>query len=140
MIIARPVKGKGFSEIENKLGWHGKALPPDAAERAIRELGGERNIHVEVRKPKGEQAPTRPAPRPVQLPRYEAGGAVATRNAYGDALKALGAARADVVAVDGEVSNSTFPETFAHAFPERYFHQYIEDNHMPASALRMSRP
>src|SRR5216684_4163330 len=34
VIIAKTVKGKGFSEIENKDGWHGKALPPDMAERA----------------------------------------------------------------------------------------------------------
>jgi transketolase len=135
LIIARTIKGKGFSEIENKPGWHGKALPPDAAERAIRELGGERNILVDVRKPQGDQPPTRPAPQPVQLPRYDVGGGVATRNAYGDALKALGAARADVVAVDGEVSNSTFAETFAHAFPERYFEQYIEENQLVASAI-----
>ena len=135
LIIARTIKGKGFSEIENKLGWHGKALPPDAAERALKELGGERHIHVDVRKPKGDQVPMRPAPQPVQLPRYDVGGAVATRNAYGDALKALGAARADVVAVDGEVSNSTFAETFAHAYPERYFEQYIEENQLVSSAI-----
>src|SRR5262249_34225054 len=97
LIIARTIKGKGFSEIENLNGWHGKALPPDAAERAIKELGGERHIHVDVRKPKGDQAPQRPSAQPIQLPRYEKGGAVATRSAYGDALKALGAGRPDVV-------------------------------------------
>src|SRR6202165_5824783 len=40
VVIAKTIKGKGFSEIENKDGWHGKALPPDMAERAIKELGG----------------------------------------------------------------------------------------------------
>src|SRR5262249_53874548 len=135
LIIARTIKGKGFSEIENLNGWHGKALPPDAAERAIKELGGARNIVVDVHKPKGDQAPQRPPAQPVQLPRYEKGGSVATRSAYGDALKALGAARPDVVAVDGEVSNSTYAETFAHAFPDRYFEQYIEEEQLVASAV-----
>ncbi len=40
LIVAQTVKGKGFGEIENKNGWHGKALPPDMAEQAIKQLGG----------------------------------------------------------------------------------------------------
>ena len=93
LIIARTIKGKGFSEIENKNGWHGKALPQDMADRAIQELGGERNLVVQVHKPENLQPAERPAPQPVQLPKYEKGSSVATRTAYGDALKALGAAR-----------------------------------------------
>ncbi len=135
LIIARTIKGKGFPEIEDQLGWHGKALPQDAADRAIQGLGGVRDIYVEVRKPETSQGPSRPAPQPVQLPRYTVGSGVATRNAYGDALKSLGAARADVVAVDGEVSNSTFAETFAHAYPDRFFEQYIAEQQMVSSAI-----
>lgn len=137
LIIARTVKGKGFSEIENQPNWHGKALPPDAAQRAIAGLGGERHITVNVRKPQGDAQP-RPAAQPLQLPRYEKGSSVATRTAYGDGLKALGAARADVVAVDGEVSNSTYAETFAKAFPDRYFEQYIAEEQMVATAVGLS--
>ena len=137
LIIARTVKGKGFSEIENQPNWHGKALPPDAAQRAIAGLGGERHIAVNVRKPQGDAQP-RPAAQPLQLPRYEKGSSVATRTAYGDGLKALGAARADVVAVDGEVSNSTYAETFAKAFPDRYFEQYIAEEQMVATAVGLS--
>ena len=135
LIIARTVKGKGFSEIEDQLGWHGKAIPPDAAERAIKELGGERNIVVNVRKPEGNAQPQRGTEQKLQLPTYQTGGQVATRTAYGDALKALGAARPDVVAVDGEVSNSTYAETFAKAFPDRYFEQYIAEQQMVGSAV-----
>ena len=51
VVIARTIKGKGFTEIENKDGWHGKALPPDMAERAIAELGGERDLRIDVRPP-----------------------------------------------------------------------------------------
>jgi transketolase len=135
LIIARTIKGKGFSEIENKDGWHGKALPPDMAERAIAELGGVRNLVVQVQKPENLQPAARPAPQPVQLPTYEKGSSAATRSAYGDALKALGAARSDIVAVDGEVSNSTYAETFAKAFPDRFFEQYIAEQQMVASAV-----
>jgi transketolase len=135
LIIARTIKGKGFSEIENKDGWHGKALPPDMADRAIKELGGVRNIVTQVHKPENLQPAERPAPQPVQLPTYEKGSSAATRSAYGDALKALGAARSDIVAVDGEVSNSTYAETFAKAYPDRFFEQYIAEQQMVAAAV-----
>jgi transketolase len=138
LIIAKTMKGKGVAEIENKEGWHGKALPADLASRAIQELGGERAIRVDVHKPAAGSPATISVQGGLQLPRYEAGTAVATRSAYGDALKALGAARADVVGLDGEVSNSTFAETFAHAFPERFFEQYIAEQQMVASAVGLS--
>jgi transketolase len=138
LIVARTVKGKGFKEIENKDGWHGKALPADMATRAIAELGGERHIIVEVHRPVSETPLPLPASEPVKLPSYAAGSQVATRSAYGDALKALGDARADVVAVGGEVSNSTFAETFSKAHPDRFFEQYIAENQMVASAVGLS--
>jgi len=71
----------------------------------------------------------------LELPRYELGNAVATRKAYGEALAALGAARGDVVALDGEVSNSTFAEIFAKAHPERYFEMYIAEQQLLAAAV-----
>src|SRR5262249_60598849 len=66
---------------------------------------------------------------------YELGEEVAPRRAYGDALAALGSARPDVVALDGEVSNSTFAETFAKAHPERYFEMYIAEQQLAAAAV-----
>ena len=137
LIIAKTVKGKGFPEIENQNGWHGKALPADMAQRAIAELGGERHIIVNVQKPTstGTPAALQGAEQKLELPTYEQGKQVATRTAYGDSLKALGAARPDVVAVDGEVSNSTYAETFAKAFPDRYFEQYIAEQQMVSSAV-----
>jgi transketolase len=138
LIVAQTVKGKGFSEIENKNGWHGKALPPDMAEQAIKGLGGERHLIVKPQAP----APMKEAPHPAapvpQLPSYEVGLALATRKAYGEALKALGAARPDVVALDGEVSNSTFAEDFARAYPDRFFEMYIAEQQMVAAAVGLS--
>jgi transketolase len=137
VIIAKTIKGKGFSEIENKDGWHGKALPEDMAERAIKELGGERHLKVESPKPE----PGRPA-RPevsgkVELPTYSKGDKVATRKAYGDALLALGALP-DVVAMDGEVSNSTHADEFAKKYPDRFFEMYIAEQMLVAGAVGMS--
>src|SRR5205807_8911420 len=99
VVIARTIKGKGFSEIENKDGWHGKALPEDMAERAIKELGGVRHLKVETIRPEhGEPVGTGGDGR-VKLPTNEKGAAVATRKAYGDSLLALGAKRG-VVGLD----------------------------------------
>jgi transketolase len=68
---------------------------------------------------------------------YEVGSEVATRKAYGEALAALGGERGDVVALDGEVSNSTFAEIFAGAHPERFFEMYISEQQMIAAAVGM---
>ncbi len=138
LIIAKTLKGKGVSFIENKDGWHGKPLPPEDATKAIQELGGERTIRVAVQKPDDLQPAPLPPAKPLQLPKYDLGASVATRKAYGDALKALGAARPDVVAIDGEVSNSTYAEDFAHAYPERFFEQYIAEQQMVATAVGLS--
>src|SRR5439155_27041593 len=62
---------------------------------------------------------------------------VGTRTAYGEALAALGTARADVVVLDGEVSNSTYAEDFKKAAPERFFEMYIAEQQMVAAAVGM---
>src|SRR5881275_1423764 len=137
VIIAKTVKGKGFSEIENKDGWHGKALPPDMAERAIKELGGIRNLKVKTQKPERGAAPRRPTAAEPVLPTYKKEDKVATRKAYGDTLLAL-AAIPEVVAMDGEVSNSTHADEFAKAHPERFFEIYIAEQQLVATAVGMS--
>jgi transketolase len=133
-IVAKTIKGKGYSKVENQPGWHGKAVTAEAAEEAIQELGGVRNIKVDVPKPDPAE-PHRFEPTPVEWPRYEAGTKVATRKAYGEALAALGGADGRVVALDGEVSNSTFSEIFAAAHPERFFEMYIAEQQMIAAAV-----
>ncbi|NYF59401.1 transketolase [Micromonospora purpureochromogenes] len=134
VVLARTVKGKGVPEIENKPDWHGKPLKPDLAERAIDALGGVRQIRVTG--PQPEPAPPTGAPtgQPVQLPRYDRGAKVATRNAYGDALRAIGVRR-DVVVLDGEVSDSTRADRFTDAYPDRYFEMFISEQQMVAAAV-----
>ena len=137
VIIAKTIKGKGFSEIENKEGWHGRPLPPDMAERAIKELGGIRNLKVKTQKPERGTAPKRPAPTEPMLPTYKKEDKVATRKAYGDALLSL-ASIPEVVAMDGEVSNSTHADEFAKAHPDRFFEMWIAEQQLVATAVGMS--
>ena len=133
VIVAKTIKGKGVKAVENQPGWHGKAL--DDPEQAIEELGGERNIKVEVAKPDFEGEPHSFEERSLELPSWELGEEVATRLAYGEALVAVGAANGKVVALDGEVSNSTYAELFAKADPERYFEMFIAEQQLIAAAV-----
>jgi transketolase len=135
VVVARTIKGKGVKAVEDVNGFHGKALDdPDAA---IEELGGERNIRVQVQKPDLDGQRHQFETGPLELPSYEVGEEVATRKAYGDALAALGTARGEVVALDGEVSNSTYAEIFAKQHPDRYFEMFIAEQQMVAAAVGM---
>ena len=133
-ILARTEKGHGVAAVADQNGFHGKPLADPEA--AIAELGGIRNISVSVPKPSGPATPHRfAASGELRLPIYEVGAREATRKAYGDALVALGAARGDVVALDGEVGNSTYSEEFAAAYPERFIQSYIAEQQMVANAI-----
>jgi transketolase len=132
-IIARTEKGHGVTAAADREGLHGKPIADP--EQAIAELGGPRDIRVRVQPPPKVDAPERAKPGPADLPRYERGSSVATRKAFGEALAALGAARADVVVVDGEVADSTRAEAFAKAHPERFFECYIAEQELLATAV-----
>jgi transketolase len=136
VILAKTRKGRGVAAVEDQPGKHGKPIEDAAA--AIEELGGERNLTVEVASPPAGERHRFEAPG-GELPRFEVGDEVATRKAYGEALKALGDARGDVVAVDGEVSNSTYSEIFRDSHPDRYFEMYIAEQQLVATAVAMQR-
>ena len=139
LIIAQTKKGRGVSFLEDMDGMHGKPVKPDDEARALEELDSDNNLLVEVQKPdSGSETFTAGLTGDLQLPTWEVGESEATRNAYGKALKAIGAAREDVVAMDGEVSNSTKSEEFAEAYPERYFEMFIAEQQMVAAAVGMS--
>jgi transketolase len=132
-IIAKTLKGKGVSWEEDKNGFHGK--PIDDGEDAIRELGGRTSLRITPPAPLEETTPHSFESGELKLPTYEMGAKVATRKAYGDALAALGAADGSVVALDGEVGNSTYTETFANKYPERFFQMYIAEQQMIGAAV-----
>jgi transketolase len=134
VIVARTEKGHGVADVANQNGAHGKPLTDPEA--AIEELGGIREIRVQVPKPEGNHRPHRfPTEGELSLPAYELGTKEATRKAYGDALVALGNARGDVIAIDGEVGNSTYTEEFAAAHPDRFVQAYIAEQQMLAYAV-----
>jgi len=141
VVLAKTVKGRGFVEVEDSPDWHGKPLPADMADRAIAELGGVRNLVLRGPLPDpvpARQAAAGPAGADGERPRYAVGDKVATRKAYGDALVALGARDPRVVALDGEVSNSTYANEFARAYPDRYFEMFIAEQQLVAAATGLA--
>jgi transketolase len=141
VILAKTIKGRGFSEVEDKEGWHGRPFPPEMAERAIAELGGIRDLIVRGPRPVPSPVPAKeagPVDAGAAAPSYAVGEKVATRKAYGDALVALGAADPKIVALDGEVKNSTFALEFAQAHPGRYFEMFIAEQQMVAAATGLA--
>ncbi len=134
VILARTKKGKGVKAVEDQLNAHGKPL--EDIEGAIEELGGDRGITATVPKPpQNGDAHVFETSGELKLPTYELGSSIATRKVYGEALAALGNARGDVVALDGEVSNSTFSEIFREAHPDRYIECFIAEQQMVANAI-----
>src|SRR5437016_10160677 len=133
VIVAKTIKGKGDPEVEDKNGFHGKAL--DNSDEVIARLGGVRHLEVDVAKPDTGGVRHEFPAGTLELPRYELGTEVATRKAYGDALAALGKGRGDIVALDGEVSNSTYADEFAKAIPDRFFEMFIAEQQLVAAAI-----
>jgi len=137
LVIAKTKKGRGVSFLEDKDGLHGKPVKPEDEARALEELGSDNNFIVEVQKPDSDPGEpfTSGFTGDLELPRWEVGDSEATRSAYGAALKAVGAVREDLIAMDGEVSNSTKSEEFAEEYPERYFEMFIAEQQMIAAAV-----
>jgi transketolase len=135
MIIARTTKGKGVSFIEDKNGWHGKALDKEQLAGALKELGEvDRMIRGEISKPE-EIRPESPVPEKAGEPSYPPDKAVATRKAYGNALVRIFPQFPEMVVLDAEVSNSTYSEVFRKAYPGRFFEMYIAEQNMAGAAV-----
>ncbi|MEK7633476.1 MAG: transketolase [Patescibacteria group bacterium] len=147
MILAKTIKGKGVSFLENKEGWHGKPVPKNMLKSALKELGKvDLKVRGKIVLPRIENLEFKikneiklpPTPYNLQ-PKYELGSLIATRMAYGDALLALGNVNDKIVTLDAEMSNSTYSEKFAKKFPERYFEMFIAEQNMITTALGISK-
>lgn len=136
-VAARTRKGAGVSFLADKEGWHGRALPEAEAREALAELGNPPGDLRITLPPPRRAAPARAVPpsRRFQAPTYAVGAQVATREAFGDALRNLGAARPDVVALDGEVANSTYTDRFEKDHPDRFFEMYIAEQQLVSAAV-----
>jgi transketolase len=140
MIIAKTIKGKGVSVLQDQNGWHGKPLGKEVMSRALRELGDvDKSIRGQIPEPDSRTpAEEVVTPGKVQPPTYKIGQAAATRKAYGNALKRIYPMFPDMVVLDGEVSNSTYSDIFKGSYPERFFEMYIAEQNMVGAALGFS--
>ncbi|MHC4982742.1 MAG: transketolase [Planctomycetota bacterium] len=155
VVVAKTVKGWGVAELQ-KHTYHGKPLEADQIEQAMADLDAKA---AELEVADLEDAPTVEivSPEPVVRPTgggISAGplaealkavglesalekGKLATRRAYGAALAAMGADER-VVALDGDVKNSTFAEFFAERHPDRYFEGRIAEQNMISTAAGLA--
>jgi len=136
ILIARTVKGKGVSFLENQDGWHGKTLKREEFDRAVVELGQiDLNLVGTIEKP-ALAVPAAWAPGLVDQPADHK--VLSPREAYGRALVDIASTHPEMVVLDAEVSNSTFAATFRNAYPERFFEMYIAEQNMVSAALGFS--
>ncbi|HRN70529.1 MAG TPA: transketolase, partial [Candidatus Woesebacteria bacterium] len=156
MIIAKTKKGAGISSLADKDNWHGKPLPQDKLQEALDEIGKvdvkmvadievpEKIVIASTAKQSHSKkiATSTTSPRNdadyLQATSYKLQDIVATREAYGEALKEI-ASNPYVVVLDAETSNSTFAEKFKEVTPERFFEMYIAEQNMVSVALGMSK-
>ena len=140
MLIAKTIKGKGFSFWENQDGWHGVALPKDKLEDALKELGPvDKSVRGDIALPEDLQPERRKAGKITATIDYPKDKPVPTRNAYGKALNRIYPKFPHLVSLDGEVSNSTRSEYFKKEHPERFFEMYIAEQNMAGAALGLAR-
>jgi transketolase len=138
VIVARTLKGKGVSFLEDKDGWHGKPVKKgDELQKAVAELGDtSATLTVE---PRRYPSPARPSAGSKDVtPAYTLGQEVATREAYGAALAKLGRSCPEVVGMDADTKNSTFAEKLKDVAPERFSEAYIAEQNMVGAALGMA--
>ncbi len=127
-IVAKTIKGWGVPMLQGG-NWHGKPVAGKELEHALAEL---RQTGIKLTSsmttqsiaiPEPPKAATDSAPTPTAMTFREAmakwdmtsvlqSGKLATRRAYGIALRALGHTHENVWAVDADVSNSTFSNAF----------------------------
>src|ERR1700722_20208536 len=138
-MLARTIKGHGVSLVAGKEHWHGKPIPKDQLAAAIKEIGPAIELPPDPGKsyarPSLPKPPNFPAPAP---PDYDPSKPVATREAYGFALKRLGAVNPHIVAISGDVKNSTFSEIFEDAFPDHFYQGYIAEQNMVSAGVGLA--
>jgi transketolase len=138
VVLARTIKGKGVSFVEDKNGWHGKPLKEEELAKALQEIGALPDVDSKrlVRPPKRALRPD--WKRSFAFERTAYADKTATRLAYGIGLEKLGRVNEWVVALDGDVKNSTYAEKFFASFPERSFQSYIAEQNMVGMGLGLA--
>ena len=143
-IIARTLKGKGVSFMEDKDGWHGVPVPAgEKLERALQDIGEDSELEepFQLTPPNGNGDGSFPAAAQevaLEAPDYSPEDLVATRQAYGAALAKLGTANPAVVALDGDTKNSTYSNKFLAEYPDRFVECFIAEQNMVGAAVGLS--
>jgi len=137
MIVAKTFKGKGVSFLQNKEGWHGRSLGKEELEKALKEIPNPKIPRFKIRKPISSKKKNLKIKK-LRIVKYEKGEEIATREAYGDALASLAISNPRVLAVDGEVSNSTFANKLKKAKPKQFIEAYIAEQNMVGMSLGLS--
>lgn len=139
-IIAKTFKGRGISFLENKEGWHGKPLAKEDLDKALRELGDVKDeVVFNLRIPQQTHHTQEASHLPDSPITYQQSDQVATRDIYGKELAELGKHDDLIMALDGEVKNSTFSIDFMKAFPDRFIECFIAEQNMVSVAVGLSR-
>ena len=142
MIIAKTIKGKGVSFMEDKIGWHGKTLPYEKLGEALKELEDiDKTLrgHIDKRESLGRVNQPFSGFHGSRVAQYNKGDLIATRKAYGETLVAIFSEDTPLVVLDAEVSNSTYSEIFKLKYPERFFEMYIAEQNMVGVAIGLSK-
>ncbi|XP_048587058.1 transketolase [Nematostella vectensis] len=137
-LLAKTFKGRGIIGVEDNDGFHGKALG-DKAEPAIAHLEKliKGPVYYHNPRPVIEDAPLlkQTEVKLSEPPNYTLGQKLPIRNAYGTALAKLGTSCDRVVALDGDMKNSTFSITFMNAHPDRFIECFIAEQNMVGVAV-----
>lgn len=154
VVLAKTIKGKGISFLENKNDWHGRALNKDQLKLALNELGKiDFNIRFQLKKPEKYQindeknadekvfAIINKLENLVDSKDFNTDEkkSMSTREAYGRELVELGKIDKDVVVLDAETGNSTYENLFQQKYPERFFQIFIAEQNMVSIGLGLSK-
>lgn len=154
-IIAKTIKGKGISFLENKENWHGKTLSKNQLNQALKELGKiDPEVKGEIKKPTKTLTISQPEVdekiKKILLKleektfsltnnKHQKTGFYSTREAYGDALVELGKENQNLVVLDAETGNSTYAQKFKNVYPERFFEMFIAEQNMISVAVGLTK-
>ncbi|MBI2442515.1 MAG: transketolase [Candidatus Levybacteria bacterium] len=154
VVVAKTLKGKGVSFLEDTNGWHGKPLKKDDLEKALKELGEvDESLRFQLKEPQSVVIPNliRDPKKMLKPSRfafgeqvqndssYAIGDEVATREVYGKILADIAKEDSRIYALDAEVKNSTYSLDFMKAIPDRFVECFIAEQNMVGVAVGMSR-
>lgn len=140
MIIAKTIKGKGVSFLENEDGWHGKALDQQQLDQALDELGTiDTSLKATIALPVQAKPQTLQSGSNPTMKSYEVGESIATRKTYGSGLVKLISYSPDVIVLDAEVSNSTYSEDVKKHYPDHFFEMFIAEQNMISAAVGLAK-